>query len=391
MKNQALQDYSLYEMNIITQSGKVVSLLDIFVSFTIYTDIYLEFLTGNMTVLDARNIIDVFGISGGEEVTLKYQDMFGNPEVKLSFRIYNVSPSKNISISSKMYAFHLVSSEYYNALNMMQQGVYTNIEAHVLVNKLLKDASAKNSIPYKFISDIPSPVYKGNATNLPMFELIRKVVYSLQNNGMVPWIFYQTLYQYELWDLYKLASKKTYTSLYLQPLEFIHDTNIPGDRVSQGEWKHIKNPDAISMERNGNNSKSINYNPFDKNVIIKDFSRRDSFNKLPSIGSKNILYNDSQSQKMFVNGSDPGFSDLSEVRSSFFKSLEGNVINASFTGDTRLVSGEVVYMDVPSKESVVSSYNEDKLSGRFIIGASKHVLKKDGYITVLECMKDAKG
>ena len=73
-----------------------------------------------------------------------------------------------------------------------------------------------------------------------------------------------------------------------------------------------------------------------------------------------------------------------------FTLMEDNVFYINISGDTKLVPGKVLKMDVPSKESFNSGYQyEEDLSGRFLITSPKHVIRKDTYRVAVELMKES--
>lgn len=107
----------IQEFYIYTPNGKRVDLINLFVEFNLYENIYSYSLTGTITMVDTHNLISETPLLGEEFVVFTYK-VFDTDEARtIHFRTYKID-DRRIDGNKQMYKIHLMTFEAYKDASM---------------------------------------------------------------------------------------------------------------------------------------------------------------------------------------------------------------------------------------------------------------------------------
>lgn len=140
-------DVIIDEITLQSYTGFKMSLAGLFDNFTIYEDIYSNFMSGSITLIESMNIVKHFPIIGAETLTIVYRTPWGgkNP-VRLTFRTFKISAQ----VETSQQANQLVRIEFVSpqAIWSMQSKVsksYKAMRVSDMVNSIYRDYLASDT------------------------------------------------------------------------------------------------------------------------------------------------------------------------------------------------------------------------------------------------------
>jgi hypothetical protein len=161
-------DVVIDEITLRSYNGFKMSLKGIFHNITIYEDIFSNFMSGNITLIDSLNLVKNFPIIGAEVLTVSYRTpMYSSKPNRLVFRTYKLS----LVTDTAQEATQLVKIEFisHNAIKSMQKKIsksFSSMPVSKMVESIYNDYLAKDPMEESgsLNSKIDTDVEKGNNT-----------------------------------------------------------------------------------------------------------------------------------------------------------------------------------------------------------------------------------
>lgn len=382
-------EYKLNKIELISKRH-TVDIKNLNMELSLYNDLFLEFMTGDIMIVDSLNLIKRLPIVGGEELVVEYQDQYENPVVKISFIVWKVSRQEGFTQSNQVYKLHLVSPNWYKSMSMKKYDRLTGKGSSVIKNILNKTEMKVKHNP-DFYSDPNDPEIDIYSTGKTPFEVIRKAIYYSHDYDNTPWVFHQTLQGFRYESFKKLINGDIYKEIYLQPTHQEKYETIDKTRIADSHFR-LDNQNKVNIDNRGSQrTDNITFSILNKNLHFSDFDYQRDFEKIPTLENEPLDRIDKPEFKTrcYI-ADDPQIADQANIRTALFTMLEDNIFSLIISGDTNYVPGQILKMDIPSKETLNNGYqHEEDLSGRFIITSSKHYIRKDSYRVTLELMKES--
>jgi hypothetical protein len=381
-------EYKLLKI-LIKSKYQTIDISNLNMEFVIYNDLFLEFLTGDILITDSLNLVKRLPIVGGEEIILEYQDQYNHPPVKLSFIVWKVDKQEAQSQSNQIYKLKLVSPNWYRSMSMKNlKRIKGNSAGEI--SKLLGDTAMPVKYPHSYsVGNGPPPIDIYGSAKMP-FEVIRDIVFNSHDGKDNPWLMYHTLYNYTFISLTEMINKAIYIEVYLEPL---HQEKyvIDKTRISD-DWFRLGNQNKVHIDQKGS-QRTDNYilSLTKKNLHFSDWDYERDFGSLSTLENVPLDRIDKPKfkERCFIDD-DTNIAKQANIRTAIFTMMEDNVLYVNLSGDSLYAPGQIIKMDIPSKETFMKGYKyEEDLSGRFLITSTKHFIKRDSYRTVVEVMKES--
>jgi hypothetical protein len=103
--------FTLYKCTISTKVG-VVNVIKMVESFNIYESIFKTFVTGDLTLLDVDNFLNIANITGTEPVNIEFSTKGSKHRIDVDLIVYKIKDKEKINENTNRYTLSLVSPEF---------------------------------------------------------------------------------------------------------------------------------------------------------------------------------------------------------------------------------------------------------------------------------------
>lgn len=382
-------------------------------AYNIYESIYEPFITGDIIVKDAMDLINYFPIVGEEILTLTLATPgFNQPKTYIDnkFLIYKISDRENDADRSVIYRIHFISIEALldlnNKISQAFSGKISDIAETILKDKLrVEDKTRYNVEPTinntKYVSNFWSPVKNLNYLAEHAFNTNGSPTFLFfENRNGLNFISLETLYKTDIVqkffeDNYSREVNADGTSVRDITHEYqrIIELSVPNvfdyvDRLQSGAFS------SILITHNLTN-KNVDYKPFD---FLDDYERETRLNKYPLI-SKTLIHDYPSviktMSKMYTvhdNNGDITNSKIFQRRQSLMRLAESCVIEITVLGRTDYTVGQKINVNL-NKNMPIDKEDDDvtdyMFSGNYIIASMKHMINREDHEIKMELIKDS--
>ena len=432
-------DFEIDVAEIITSNGTSVPIIPNLITITIYEDIELGAVTGELLLHNSFSFSNIGPLIGQEYFKLKIRTPTVNhPDdiidfTENMFHIYKVGARISGGESTEGLYLYFTTSEFMKnnrtRISKTFEGTYSDI-----VKKLLIDYLDCKKTPH---IEPSSGVKKIVSPNLKPFDIIkiatREAVTEEKNSPT--FLFYETLngkYHFRSLD-----------SLYIQESKWFYTTTIGGSKVEKGGLLNVKGEleTLLSYNVSHNNmmndtiigvlgSKLITHDIFNKSYSEHIYNYFDNFDNEGHIDNGKARYSETPiDQKKnrvsdftgriflqpttikdvdkFTDGSQQTDSGKFEFaaknpdkwlqrRTSQIEGIKNGIsVKASVHGNTVISAGDIITLDIPFKTQVEVKGNPHKsdrfLQGKFLLARVRHDFKMAGrqHSMGLTCVRDS--
>jgi hypothetical protein len=421
---QATQ-FKIRDLTLITKLGSV-NITGIYQEINIYDSMFMPCVRGDILIQDAMGLSNRLLLDGSEYISMeitKGEESGGNSEAttfKRIFRIYKLSGRENVNQNSEMYILYFASDEMIYSeqqkINQSFTGLYSDIVDVVLKNYLSVSGNKINRIrTTKGIHTVIVP----NLSPFDTMDWLSKK--AIDSESLPNFLFFENKYGYNFVSLSELVQSPPIMDINFEPKNFA----TSGDKEFYGarEAKIVSSNDLIENIKNGVYAgKFIGIDPLTRKVSINkiDFQQtygktKSHLNKYPNFtgainkdgldsaqmfDSKVSLYafqsfrgttpwikkNDSKTGTIIDDTHAYVFQ-----RAPIFANLLQSAIHLNLPGNFGLTSGAVINLIMPIKslKPAAGEAIDVTLSGKYIITATRQMIKGDTHETIIEVSTDS--
>jgi hypothetical protein len=143
-------DFTLNAIHLVNQDGKSVDIGSLVQGFRLYESIYTKFVTADITLLDAVNLLKHYALTGQEFVRISF--MHGNTEdnseevpiIDKTFRVYKVINITRIKETVQAYQLKLCEPQMVNSKTTRIEKVYRGSHSKMLNDVITKEMVVKD-------------------------------------------------------------------------------------------------------------------------------------------------------------------------------------------------------------------------------------------------------
>jgi hypothetical protein len=416
--------FKITELSIITKLGKF-DIGSIFDELNIFDSMLLPSISGNIVVRDGIGLSEKLYFDGSDYISINISKS-GEGEItnfKRTFRIYKQTDRKNINQSSEMYVLHFVSEEFIYSLqqkiNQSFTGTYSN-SVNVILQNYLKVSPSANKIA---LLEPTQGIHSFIIPNLSPFDALKWIAYRAVDSANLPnYLFFQNKYGYNFVSLSTLISKETIADINFNPKNLGKNTQIKEETFGAYDVRVISQFNLAENIMDGVYAgKFIGFDiltrqlkedeisfldvyakgqHLNKNPNVTDAKNKDNLNVDAMHNSKVSLYPIASPRKYntYTKSNDNLTSTIIDdtdnyifQRNSILKNLTQTKLRITLPGNFALTSGFNVLVKYPSRSIVDDSSDpyDKTLYGKYLIVATRHIIKYDKHETILEVASDS--
>ena len=339
---------------------------------------------------------------------------------KKSFRIYKQSNRKNVNETTEIYVLHFVSEEFILSQQLKVTKTFKKTYSEVVVDILKNYLNVTNSMiafiePSTGIRDIVIP----NKSPIDAINFCSKRAINFKKSPT--FLFFENKLGYHFITTSTLISEKPVYKLNFQPKNLSGNFDKTEEIFGIRDFEVVTNHDTNKNIKSGLyagtfigldlrnriiSKKQVNYGE------ISDINQR--ANRTPDIGviynktgktniemynSKVVLFPMSlyareseyvkQNYPEIINSDDDTYHYVLQ-RGASFRNLMQKRLKLVMPGNFDLTSGLNVEVNIPIRGLKVGSDSLDKaISGKYLILASRHIIRFDRHETVIEVVTDS--
>jgi hypothetical protein len=413
--------FKIKDLTLITKLGNV-NIAGIYQEINIYDSMFMPCIRGEILIQDAIGLSSKLLLDGSEYLSMEILkgEESGPTTFKKTFRIYRQSNRENINQNSEIYILHFASEEMIfseqKKVNQSFNGTYTDI-VNVILKKYLgvtskKLGSIENS---KGLHTVIVP-------NLSPFDTMDWLSKRAVDSDFLPnFLFFENKYGYNFVSLTELIKREPIMNINFEPKNF----SVSGGQEFYGarEAKIINSTNYIESIKNGVYSgkfigidlltRKVNINQIDFNqtynktkVHLNKYpnfttaANRDGKDAAHMFDSKVSLYAFATTRKdtswVKENDAQTG-TNIDDTHAYVFQrapilaNLLQTTIHLNIPGNFGVTSGAIINLKMPIKsgKTEVGEGLDQTLTGKYIVTATRHVIKGDMHETVIEVATDS--
>ena len=294
-------EFELNEVKIISASGNSIDNITP-LEINIYESIFSNSLTGNISVADTNNLLELLPLVGDEELILKMTTPTLQGEetsidfTKNAFAIYNVSVNTELSAGSSVYVLEFCSPELLLNNRVRVSKAFTDTPSKI-VETILTESRYINTTK-KIEEEKTSGIKNIIVPNQRPFDFIRCFIQDCKSEkGSPHYLFYETTRGYNfrtLQNLYEKPTVATFSNSDPGPDEMVGNTLGIQQALNTMINFSINPPNnALDDSRGGLlGGKVITHNIFNKSYNVNSYGYFSDFDKYKRIGDNdNPKYN----------------------------------------------------------------------------------------------------
>lgn len=408
---QAAGDINVEEIRITTTNGFYQDITNQVIGISIYEDIYSPFISGNLTVKDSLDMMNVFPFIGEEYLNMKLSTpALGKGDMNAKFYITKMTDRQPTGDKGYIYQLHFISEAALVDINKRVSktfsGKCSDIATQLLTDKTLglqveKIAVEPTINDTKFISNFWTPV-----------KCLNYVADTSSNmNGSASYLFFEDRYGFNFVSLESMYRTEIYQEFRYD--NYIRDIKPDGEsaRNTNEDYKRIRDikiptaydyVDRASSGLFGSNlytyditTKIVNSTGYD---AMSAFSKQYHLNKYPIFTNKAIyrhnavIFNMSKYTENFQGFGDVTNTSVIQNRVSLMEQIKASSIEIVVPGRMDYTVGlrivVFMYKGEPTSDRDTEVIDE-AYSGSYIIAAINHFITKNSHECTMEIVKES--
>jgi len=407
-------EYNIKSLVIMTSYGSY-DLRNIFVEINIHDHILQPCMSGNILINEGVALSSKFKFDGSEYLMVDISKNADSIEIKKVFRIYKQTDRSQSNMTSESYVLHFVSDEFLfsqqQTLNNSYKGTYSEVVKLILENKLGLTQDKYLLEPTVGIRDIIIP-------NLnPLDALIWCSKRSLNQVELPNFLFYENMEGYNFVSLSTLKKQNSLMDVLFEPKKI--EGSVGREFFGARDIEVITQFDYLDNLQSGVYSGTfIGFDPITRIVIQQEIKFDDMFkdttlnknvndtNEVNRSGISNKQMKNSRrvvyptpilrEKSDYIKTNDLSSLNIQETpqyfvyqRRAILKHLFSQRLKVALPGNFALTSGKNLNIK-KQKNSAYEEDTEDKsLFGKYLIVATRHILKPNGHETLVEVVTDS--
>jgi hypothetical protein len=413
--------FKIKDLTLITKLGNV-NIAGVYQEINIYDSMFMPCIRGEILIQDAIGLSSKLLLDGSEYLSMEILkgEESGPTTFKKTFRIYKQSNRENINQNSEIYILHFASEEMIfseqKKVNQSFNGTYTDI-VNVILKKYLGVTSKKLGL-----IENSKGLHTVIVPNLSPFDTMDWLSKRAVDSDSLPnFLFFENKYGYNFVSLTELIKREPIMNINFEP----KNLSVSGGQEFYGarEAKIINSTNYIESIKNGVYSgkfigidlltRKVNINQIDFNqtynktkVHLNKYpnfttaANRDGKDAAHMFDSKVSLYAFATTRKdtswVKENDAQTG-TNIDDTHAYVFQrapilaNLLQTTIHLNIPGNFGVTSGAIINLKMPIKsgKTEVGEGLDQTLTGKYIVTATRHVIKGDIHETVIEVATDS--
>lgn len=452
-KKYTLNSIDIQEISIFNYTAKSgIDLRNVTIEFSVYEDLFSNFMTGEITIEDSSALIETLPIIGEEFIRIKFKTPSSNKNVNQIFYVYKIEEKQSVNERTDIYTLGVVSVENIISMSSSVNKSYIGYSISYIAQSIF-DEYILNSIK-KF------GVNEENLFNISKKTLLTEETFGLNSfvgTGSTPFeflnylasesrslkykesdfVFYENKDNFNFRTISSLMDQEPVESFYVADpaTTETHNANQPKQYQIIQNFEFLDQFDVIERHASGMYDNKVSViDPLLKRYQETYFNYTDQFDEFTHLDKKPVITNFSHFSKLktgethtrYLTGniSSKEYSQTSYLKNRTIKNKEvldpiahypsskykvlnrrvskmsqtinGIRCNISISGNSDVKVGDVINVFVPSSRSTEESkqkynYFFGQKEPKFLVTAVTHRYNyiDDQYFTIMEIVKDS--
>lgn len=407
------------ELKLYSNNGFEVDLAPIFHELNYFENMFGDFVSANITLIDTKSVLTHAPIIGQELVMISFSTPT-MPRIRKIMSVYSISHRVIDSRTGKQtYRINLLSPEAF--LNMKQRvnkaydDTYSNTVKDIFEEYLYIDNRNFRSKLFFENTAGGSPVIIPHLPPIDAIRFIAKKSISKDNPNHARFLFYQDTDQFNFASIGKIMTNDVHAKYVYN---YKNTRNNPNEVIDPAEemtkilnFEILDTPDRQIELVNGVYAsrlystdivrKKYDVLHFNGNAFWDYGNHLGEFPPYPRKGEN--LTSNSESYNLFMPKNTNMYGDAGENRGDYNKperwALQGNfarqslisfAVRLTVSGDSTLRVGKRIYLEFPVIEPPEDGtpWYDPYYTGHYLITALRHVVNRHGYQCIMECCRD---
>jgi len=411
--------YEIKKLDLVTKLGPI-DITSLFQEINIFDSILNPCITGNILIIDANNLASKLSFDGSEVLIIHISKSEEFASFRKSFRVYKMTDRKNVSENSEGYILHFVSEEFLLSQQMKVRQCFKTTYSDVVTKMLFDYLGVTNNMIGVIekslgIRDIVIP-------NKTPFDAINLCSKRAVNSTRSPtFLFFENKIGYNFITTSKLISDNFVYELKYEPKNLSENLDTSSELFGITNFEIVSNYDVNKNITSGLYAGTFVGVDVRNRVIVRKKVNLDETSKINQkanrvsdvgiftnkFGDRNIDMFDSKvvlfpsqlygrnSQYVRTNYAESINSDDDTYqyvlqREASLRNLLQKRIRVVTPGNFDLSCGLNVNISIPYRGAKTGIDSEDlTMSGKYMIIASRQIIKYDRHETVLELATDS--
>jgi hypothetical protein len=364
-------------------NGKKLDLTNIFISLSLYEDIFTHFSTAKLIIEDSFDLQQTVPLIGGEKIRVLFLSQNDNEPKRRTFEIYKIEKDSKETVDSKnakIYILYLASKEYLiDGGRSISKRFYDKPSA--ILKYILKTALESNKrFEFSYEDDKKIDFWANFWTPSQTIRYMNTIT---KRRDIADYLLFENKKGFHYMSLYDLLNESpTHKLMFVDELTSKYNR----DQIT----KFILNKYFNIIELNeigafGNTVFKYEDYTYAYSKFQHDFKSITEFN--PSLGKKVQFYD------YFKNNNDiittHKDNDLVSKRNVILKALDKYHMIIQLPGDSTKTIGQVYEIDLKQKIRDKSTHNELLTGNWFVTNVRHEILKSGEYTQNIKVVKNA--
>jgi len=378
---------------------------DMAIDVRYFEDIFSNFVTAAITVVDTRGILFTKPLFGEETVVLSMSNMTGT--IRKTLKIFKISDVSSIKQNTYQYTLHVCSPELIANAATRVSKAYQSKKASEIVRLLMTE-------PYPYGLNYSGPLnieasFYDEYVIVPYwspFEAINWLAgraVTEANHNAANFLFFENASGYNFASLETLLAKPPKVEI-TTIKEGLNSRTVRQNNAR--EFSIVKHNNVITNITNGLYAgRLVTHDVATKEIKVYEYDYRNDFNAVKSLESSPYIRSSSQlptmttathrkfelSNKVFDNMPEDGFKPDKFLlqRMSQLTAINAFRIAVQIGGNLALRVGDVANLDLQTPTGTEGTEKNRIYSGKYLISSLKHVYINDEIHTILELGRDS--
>lgn len=399
-------DYKL-AVDLLTSDGQSLSITNIIINFNYYEDIFSAYVSGDLEIGDAHDILTNFSFNGNEYIKISLDKPSLDKPITKYFRVYKISDRDNTrSQSLQKYTLHFCSEELILSTQILVRKAYKGLPVSSIIKDILTTILKVDSSKMGGLFSTTSGNFDLIIPKMQPLEACQWLKSRGYNDSKTAYFFFENRYGYNYVCYEDLLTQNAYRTFSRTP------------KVDPDPSQVIDSYNYIAFPEEFDIIKGNRYGAFSGSIFTYDLLSRkyDSVSlSSASFESQKNLLNPNLQTNFSPNRFNRSLYDAPDSMQKFYLTTDSDpnsnptlpqkwilpqaiklaglnsrkiVLNVPF--DSMLTAGQIIALNLPLMEPQTTSYTQDKYrSGRYLISSVRHGISGHSASTTLELLCDS--
>lgn len=359
-----------------------------YISLAIYENLFDNDLTLSIDFLETKNYLEILDIVEGSTLSIQYLSKYPPLVINMqifsnSFECYKTERVKSSTQGKKVYRMHFITKEHHTQSSKLVSRAYRNQPTTDIIKSLFGFSESSGDFNITPSEDFV-PLF--TVPNINPWKAINTLCRDTFKQDSSDYIFYRNNQSYNCKPISELIAEPVKENYVMEQtsVDWMHDKSI--------EFRNIIS--YYQDKANFNTLDNLNTGLYGSNLFVYDFITKES-NIIESEGKGSVMSSFDNKfifdSNNYLNRSQVGLYRQQRLEKIYALSEERLILHVRT--NTNITIGDTINIDIPTTKELsiidasVSTSNDVRLSGKYLICKIKHELTLGNSQMIFECIR----